>query len=83
MVDVPSQCDIPLPFYPDSTTRSPTQRMSHHHGVEWSPLKRENGLLFPLSFAPIPISCVLTDPTIDRRAAHAASAEDKANFEEA
>ena len=54
------------------------------HGVEWSPLKRENGLLFPLSFAPIPISCVLTDPTIERRARGGGeAAEDKANFEEA
>ena len=40
-------------------------------GVEWVRLKRENGpfaalLFFPLSLAPIPISCVLTDPTLER-----------------
>ena len=52
---------------------------------EWPPL-----LSFPLSFAPIPISCVLTDPTDNRPTeargggeAAAAAAEDKANFEEA
>ena len=53
---------------------------------EWLPL-----LSFPLSFAPIPISCVLTDPTDNRPTAaraqargggEAAAAEDKANFEE-
>ena len=54
---------------------------------EWPPL-----LSFPLSFAPIPISCVLTDPTDNRPTAAraqargggeaAAAAEDKAIFEE-